>query len=574
MPRRGSLVYSGRYALPLCPEPVKMSRNPEKRYWYEVVAEMLAAEGVSDCFALLGDANMHMATHLDSLGTRMIHVRHEHCAVAAAMGYARKTGRTGVATVTCGPGLTQLMTALPAAVRAHIPLVVIAGEAPLTRAWYNQGIAQAPFVEATGAAYRPLHHPPRFATGIRDAFLQARTEMRPVVVGIPFDLAESEAVHAPALPAPSAELMPAASPLPPHEGELAAARRMIADARRIIVMGGLGTVAAGAGPACAALADRLDGLLATTLPARGIFHDHPFNLGVAGGFSSEIARECFAEADLVIAVGGSLASHNSDAGKLWPNARLLQIDISPATMVQGRRAADATMRSDARLGIEALLDGLDQRESDWRSEALAGDISSRPFDSTGFTIDDGTHDPREVVAALEATLPQNCQLVNSSGHCSCFFAHMPSRPQSHFLTIREFGAIGNGISFAMGVAAARPEEPVVLFDGDGSLLMHVQELETIRRHGLRVIIFAINDGAYGSEIHKLRADGLPDDGAVFGRPDFASIANGFGIAGHRLDDLAALPALVDQVIASGGPAVIDVPVSDKVVSPVIQRSHG
>ena len=338
-------------------------------------------------------------------------------------------------------------------------------------------------------------------------------------------------------------------------------------------MGGLGAVAAGAGPACAALADRLDGLLATTLPARGIFHDHPFNLGVAGGFSSEIARECFAEADLVIAVGGSLASHNSDAGKLWPNARLLQIDISPATMVQGRRAADATMRSDARLGIEALLDGLDQRESDWRSEALAGDLSSRPFDSTGFTIDDGTHDPREVVAALEATLPQNCQLVNSSGHCSCFFAHMPSRPQSHFLTIREFGAIGNGISFAMGVAAARPEEPVVLFDGDGSLLMHVQELETIRRHGLRVIIFAINDGAYGSEIHKLRADGLPDDGAVFGRPDFASIANGFGIAGHRLDDLAALPALVDQVIASGGPAVIDVPVSDKVVSPVIQRSH-
>ena len=144
MPRRGSLVYSGRHALPLCPEPVKMSRNPEKQYWYEVIAKMLAAEGVPECFALLGDANMHMATHLDSLGTRMIHVRHEHCAVAAAMGYARKTGRTGVATVTCGPGLTQLMTALPAAVRAHIPLVVIAGEAPLTRAWYNQGIAQAP----------------------------------------------------------------------------------------------------------------------------------------------------------------------------------------------------------------------------------------------------------------------------------------------------------------------------------------------------------------------------------------------------------------------------------------------
>jgi len=71
-------------------------------------------------------------------------------------------------------------------------------------------------------------------------------------------------------------------------------------------------------------------------------------------------------------------------------------------------------------------------------------------------------------------------------------------------------------------------------------MMHVQELETIRRHGLRVIIFAINDGACGSEIHKLRADGLSDDGAMFGRPDFATIATGFGIAGHRLTDLERL----------------------------------
>ena len=129
-----------------------MSHDPAQRYWYEVMAEMMVAEGVTDYFALLGDANMHMATHLDALGVRMIHVRHEHCAVAAAIAWARKTGRTGVASVTCGPGLTQLMTALPAAVRARIPLVVVAGEAPLTRAWYNQGISQAPFVEATGAA--------------------------------------------------------------------------------------------------------------------------------------------------------------------------------------------------------------------------------------------------------------------------------------------------------------------------------------------------------------------------------------------------------------------------------------
>ena len=544
------------------------------RHWYEILAEAVAAEDVSNCFALLGDANMHMATHLAGLGTQIIHVRHEHCAVAAAMAYARKTGEVGVATVTCGPGLTQLMTALPAAVRAGIPLVVIAGEAPLGSAWYNQAIDQSPFVAATGAAYRSLHHPPRFAIGIRDAFRQAKTERRPVVVGIPFDLAESPIAVDAALPPPSSTLMPDAAPLPPALADVDAARAIIDSSDRIIVMGGLGAAAAGAGPVCEALADRLDGLLATTLPARGLFHTHAFNLNVAGGFSSEIARECFADADLVIAVGASLARHNADGGKLWPNAKLLQIDVAPATMVQGRKAADALLRADARLGVEALLDGMEQRASKWRSAALAEDIRTRPFDSTVFEITDGTLDPRDVVAALEETLPPECQLVNSSGHCSCFFAHMPSRPHTHFLTIREFGAIGNGISFAMGVAAAEPETPVVLFDGDGSLLMHVQELETIRRAGLRVIIFAINDGAYGSEIHKLRADGLPDDGAVFGRPDFAAIAEGFGIVGRRLDDLGNLPQLVDDVLACGGPAVIDVPVSDKVVSPVIRRSHG
>ena len=87
-------------------------------------------------------------------------------------------------------------------------------------------------------------------------------------------------------------------------------------------MAGLGAVEAGAGPACRALAERCDALLATTLPARGLFHDDPFSIGIAGGFSSEMARACFAEADLVIAIGCSLAHHNADGGKLWPGAHV------------------------------------------------------------------------------------------------------------------------------------------------------------------------------------------------------------------------------------------------------------
>jgi thiamine pyrophosphate-dependent acetolactate synthase large subunit-like protein len=164
-------------------------------------------------------------------------------------------------------------------------------------------------------------------------------------------------------------------------------------------------------------------------------------------------------------------------------------------------------------------------------------------------------------------------MVNSGGHCSWFFAQMPSRPQEKFLTIREFGAIGNGISFAMGVAAARPDRTVVLFDGDGSLMMHVQELETIKRHRLNILIVVMNDGAYGSELHKLRSEGMPEEGSVFGYCDFAGIARGFGLSGKTVRNLDDVPKLVAELAASGGAAVWDFHVSDKVVSPTIRRAH-
>jgi thiamine pyrophosphate-dependent acetolactate synthase large subunit-like protein len=465
------------------------------------------------------------------------------------------------------------MTALPAAVRARLPLVVFAGEAPLKAGWYNQAIDQAPFVRATGAAYHSLHLPERMLVAVRDAFLQARRERRPVVIGVPFDLQDLAWTGSQTLPEPSHRLLPQLSPMPPHPDDIARAAGTIARARRVIVMAGLGAVEADAASACRALAEKCDALLSTTLPARGLFHDDPFSIGIAGGFSSEVARDCFAEADLVIAIGCSLAHHNSDGGKLWPKAELLQIDLDPVAVSQGRIAARAHVRADAKLGAEALAAALPLRKPHWRSDDLAERIRTAPLDSAAFDIEPGLLDPREVIAALEASLPDDWELVNSSGHCSFFFAHMPSRAQQRFLTIREFGAIGNGISFAMGVAAARPDRPVVLFDGDGSLLMHAQELETIRRHKLNILIVVMNDGAYGSEIHKLRADGLSDAGAVFGRTDLAAIARGFGLGGETVRDIAAVPALVARFAAEGGAAIWDVQVSDRVISPVLRRAH-
>jgi thiamine pyrophosphate-dependent acetolactate synthase large subunit-like protein len=145
------------------------------------------------------------------------------------------------------------------------------------------------------------------------------------------------------------------------------------------------------------------------------------------------------------------------------------------------------------------------------------------------------------------------------------------RPETYHL-MREFGAIGNGLSFAFGVAAARRNNGrVALFEGDGSILMHIQELEMVRRHGLKLLLVVYNDGAFGSEIHKLRADGVDDSGSVFGRTDLAAIARGFGLRGATVTELSQLAPLYDAFAAQPDTELWNIHVSDLVVNPSVRR---
>ena len=332
--------------------------------------------------------------------------------------------------------------------------------------------------------------------------------------------------------------------MPPHPDDVASAAKLLAGAERVVVLAGLGAVEAGAGAACRALAAKTGGLLSTTLPARGLFHDDPFCIGISGSFTPEVGLEYLKEADLVVAVGCSLAYHAGGGGQLWPKAKMLQIDIDPVAVSQGQEVARHHLRADARLGVEALTAALPAREHEagaamrWRRASAIRSPTARCSRSSPDCSTRATWSRR-----WKRPCRSDWEMVNSGGHCSWFFAQMPSRPQEKFLTIREFGAIGNGISFAMGVAAARPDRTVVLFDGDGSLMMHVQELETIKRHRLNILIVVMNDGAYGSEVHKLRSEGMPEDGSVFGYCDFAGIARGFGLAGKTFKNLDDLPKL-------------------------------
>ena len=142
---------------------------------YQALAHAFAAEGVDTHFTLMGDGNMHWAAAMKNLdGVRTYCARHEHCACAMAIGYYHATGKVGVASVTCGPGFTQIMTALAVAARARIPLVIFAGETPINAKWYNQAIDQPPLAAATGAHYISAHSPQRMHQYVREAFHVAR----------------------------------------------------------------------------------------------------------------------------------------------------------------------------------------------------------------------------------------------------------------------------------------------------------------------------------------------------------------------------------------------------------------
>ena len=207
------------------------------------VSDMLAlafkAEGVEFVFTLMGDANMYWAAKMgDKYGANLVHARHEHCACAMADGYARATGKVGVASTTCGPGFTQIMTALTMAARGNVPMVVFAGDAPMGSAWYLQQIDMAPLTLATGAHYIAVRSVDRLLDNVREAFQVAQVERRPVVLSIPMDLQTQEYPYM-ADYNPSADIVPTAQRPVPDPVLVDRLIDMIAEAEKPIIIGGI-----------------------------------------------------------------------------------------------------------------------------------------------------------------------------------------------------------------------------------------------------------------------------------------------------------------------------------------------
>lgn len=276
----------------------------------------------------------------------------------------------------------------------------------------------------------------------------------------------------------------------------------------------------------------------------------------------------------MIAIGASLTGFTTHFGRLYPNARVVQIDANPRAVRHNRAIANFHLRADARLGVAALNSSLAKsgaKKGGFRTAEIAAKLKA-PAPSISEKLARGSIDPRCAVQAVNRVVPKDWFVVGGSGHCAYFTAtNMPGRPPELYASIRHFGAIGSGLSHAIGIAAARGDRNVLLIDGDGSLIMHIQELETVARHGFKLLIVALNDGAYGSEVHKLRMDGVSDRQAQFGRPDLASIARGFSLRGATIKNLAELDSLFMEHVRGRTAELWDIPIWGDVMSVPFER---
>ncbi len=179
-----------------------------------------------------------------------------------------------------------------------------------------------------------------------------------------------------------------------------------------------------------------------------------------------------------------------------------------------------------------------------------------------------------MVRELDATIPKDWDIVVAGGHCFSFaMTQLKGRPAGKYHTPLDFGAIGSGLSAAIGVAVARGSDKILLIDGDGSLYQHIQELETVRRHGLKILICILNDGGYGAETHKFRAHGGDPRHATHGRGDLAAIARGFGLDGATVTEIGRFERLFAEHQQRDGATLWDVHIDDLIPTRQFRRVH-
>lgn len=536
-----------------------MPDQSKPRPTHQVLADTLAAHGVDTLFGLIGDANLYMVDAWVRAGSgRYIACTHEASAVLAALGFAQVSGRVGVATITHGPALTNIVTALTEGVRGGIPAVILCGDTAPHDLEHLQKIDQREIVKATGAGFVDLRTPQTAAIDLAQAFRRAVLERRPVVFNMRADLQWT-----------ATDAVPVVRPVPLIRAAVAEgddfdqALGMIASARRPLILAGRGAI--GARGALLALARRLQAPVATTLKASGLFHGEAFDLGVFGGLSHPATVGAILQADCIIAFGASLSRQTTEQGSYLEGKRVIQILADP---LDNPRRTEPTLLliGDPAAVAGRMIEVLDEAEippsgntSPELAEALAIHAHSRAVMPKFAPTAPGTIDYEPALRRLDAALPTDRVLVADLGRfVLTAWRVLGVTDPRHFVYTCNFGAIGCGLAEAVGAAIAAPGKTTVLMAGDGGFLLSgLSELSTAIREQLDLVILLCNDGSYGAEHIQFTAKGMSPALSMITPPDFSAVARAMGAEGCRVTSASDLDAAIAALRQRAGPILID-----------------
>jgi thiamine pyrophosphate-dependent acetolactate synthase large subunit-like protein len=259
---------------------------------YQRLAADFVAEGVTHIFGIMGDGNMYWMHELDKLGgVKMLEVRHEGAGLGMADGWARVTSTPGVATTTCGPGVSQLATALLTASRAASPLVAFCGEYPSNDDEYLQRMDQAAFAASCETGFIRIASPEVADDCVRKAFYRAKLESRPIMLSAPMDVQQMAFEDDDEPYKPSSAVLPKRV-VHPDPAEIEKAADIIAGAKHPVVLVGRGAKWSGAGDAVKKLSGRIGALIATSLMVKGWLAEDEYHVGISGTHGTRTAISC------------------------------------------------------------------------------------------------------------------------------------------------------------------------------------------------------------------------------------------------------------------------------------------
>ncbi|WP_324040122.1 acetolactate synthase 2 catalytic subunit [Aeromonas dhakensis] len=523
----------------------------------QFLVQALKKQGVTQVFGYPGGAIMPVYDALYDGGLAHQLCRHEQGAAMAAVGYARASGQVGVCIATSGPGATNLVTGLAEALLDSVPLVAISGQVPCAAV----GTDAFQEVDVLGMSLSCTKHS-FMVTDVADlpqviaeAFaIASEGRPGPVLIDLPKD------VQLAAVPAQS-PLFAVAEPEHLNPAELTAARTLLAAAERPVLYVGGGVGMANAEQQLRDFAAATGMPAVTTLKGIGALDpDSPVYLGMLGMHGTKAANYAVQQCDLLLVVGARFDDRVT--GKLEefaPEAKVIHLDVDAAEFGK-RRAAEVGITQDLKQVLPHLAMTL--AIEPWREHCanMAREYAFR-YDHPGQPI----YAPA-LLKQLSARLPESSVVACDVGQHQMWVAqHMRFTSPRNHLSSAGLGTMGFGLPAAIGAKMSRPEDEVVLVSGDGSFMMNVQELGTIRRAQLKVKMVLLDNQRLGMvrQWQELFFDGRYSETILSDNPDFVALAAAFGIPGETITCKEEIAPALDRLLVSESAYLLHVAISEE-----------